>query len=138
MTSDSFDEATRSTRGGQIETETTRGFPILVARVTARKYKRILLLCHYFARMNFTMKMNQNAWDKTNAAGLTLTRRQTPVRIEMGHNQTGIYGDMAGKKGQSGPSGNANAFRHGLATIQRRRADGELTDQEQDIRADIL
>jgi hypothetical protein len=28
--------------------------------------------------------------------------------------------------------------RHGLATIKRRRADGELTEEEQDIRADIL
>ena len=45
---------------------------------------------------------------------------------------------MAGKKGQSGPPGNANAFRHGLAAIQRRRVDGELTKEEQDIRADIL
>jgi len=45
---------------------------------------------------------------------------------------------MAGKKGQSGPPGNANAFRHGLATIQRRRAEGELTEDEHDIRADIL
>ena len=45
---------------------------------------------------------------------------------------------MAGKKGQSGPPGNANAFRHGLAAAQRRRADGALTDEEQDIRADIL
>ncbi|HEY3040753.1 MAG TPA: hypothetical protein VGJ66_18585 [Pyrinomonadaceae bacterium] len=45
---------------------------------------------------------------------------------------------MAGKKGESGPPGNANAFRHGLAAVQRRRADGTLTDEEQDIRADIL
>jgi hypothetical protein len=45
---------------------------------------------------------------------------------------------MAGKKGQSGPPGNANAFRHGLAAVQRRRADGELTQDEHDIRADIL
>jgi hypothetical protein len=45
---------------------------------------------------------------------------------------------MAGKKGQSGPPGNANAFRHGLATVQRRRADGELTQDEQDIRTSIL
>jgi uncharacterized protein YecA (UPF0149 family) len=45
---------------------------------------------------------------------------------------------MAGKKGQSGPPGNANAFRHGLAAVQRRRADGELTQAEQDIRADVL
>jgi hypothetical protein len=45
---------------------------------------------------------------------------------------------MAGKKGQSGPPGNANAFRHGLAAVQSRRVDGELTEEEQDIRADIL
>jgi hypothetical protein len=45
---------------------------------------------------------------------------------------------MAGKKGQSGPPRNANAFRHGLAAVQRRRADGVLTDDEQDLRADIL
>jgi hypothetical protein len=45
---------------------------------------------------------------------------------------------IAGKKGHSGPPGNANAFRHGLSAIQRRRADGELTDEEQDVRAGIL
>lgn len=45
---------------------------------------------------------------------------------------------MAGKKGHSGPPGNANAFRHGLSAIQRRRADGELTDDEQDVRVSIL
>jgi hypothetical protein len=45
---------------------------------------------------------------------------------------------MAGKKGQSGPPGNANAFQHGLVAVQRRRADGELTEEEQDIRTDIL
>jgi hypothetical protein len=45
---------------------------------------------------------------------------------------------VAGKKGQSGPPGNANAFRHGLAAVQRRRTDGGLTEEEQNIRADIL
>ncbi len=45
---------------------------------------------------------------------------------------------MAGKKGQSGPPGNANAFWHRLAAVQRRRAEGVLTDEEQDFRADIL
>jgi hypothetical protein len=45
---------------------------------------------------------------------------------------------MAGKKGQSGPPGNANAFRHGLAALQNRRANGALTVEEQDIRADIF
>jgi len=45
---------------------------------------------------------------------------------------------MAGKKSYSGPPGNANAFRHGLAAVQRRRSEGALTPDEQDIRADIL
>jgi hypothetical protein len=45
---------------------------------------------------------------------------------------------MAGRKGQSGPPGNANAFRHGLAAVQSRRANGALTVEEQDIRSDIL
>ena len=45
---------------------------------------------------------------------------------------------MAGKKGHSGPPGNANAFRHGLSAVQRRRAEGQLTDDEQDVRAAIL
>jgi hypothetical protein len=36
---------------------------------------------------------------------------------------------MAGEKGHSGPLGNANVFRHGLSAIQRRRADGDLTDK---------
>jgi hypothetical protein len=45
---------------------------------------------------------------------------------------------MAGKKGHSGPPGNANAFRHGLAALQNRRAEAALTPKEQDIRADIL
>jgi hypothetical protein len=45
---------------------------------------------------------------------------------------------MAGKKGYSGPPGNANAFRHGLAAVQRRRSEGALTPDEQDIRTDIL
>jgi hypothetical protein len=85
------------------------------------------------------VKTNQIAWDKTNAAGITLIPVQTPVRNKMDHNQTGILGRYhAGKKGQSGPPGNANAFRHGLATIERRRADGALTEEEQDIRTDIL
>ena len=45
---------------------------------------------------------------------------------------------MAGLPGKSGPPGNQNAFRHGLAGISQRRANGALTPDEQDIRADIL
>jgi hypothetical protein len=42
---------------------------------------------------------------------------------------------MAGIRGKSGPPGNQNAFRHGLAGIAQRRADGAL---EQSIREEIF
>ena len=45
---------------------------------------------------------------------------------------------MAGTRGRSGPPGNQNAFRHGLAGIAQRRADGILNLQEQSIREEIL
>jgi len=45
---------------------------------------------------------------------------------------------MAGLRGKSGPPGNQNAFRHGLAAVHNRRTEGELTADERDIRADIL
>jgi hypothetical protein len=45
---------------------------------------------------------------------------------------------MAGIRGKSGPPGNQNAFRHGLAGIAQRRADGLLNPAEQTIREEIL
>ena len=45
---------------------------------------------------------------------------------------------MAGIRSKSGPPGNQNAFRHGLAAVQQRRITGALTEAERDIRADIL
>ena len=45
---------------------------------------------------------------------------------------------MAGTRGRSGPPGNQNAFRHGLAGIVQRRADGVLNPQEKSIREEIL
>src|SRR6266576_2195227 len=45
---------------------------------------------------------------------------------------------MAGIRGKSGPPGNQNAFRHGLAAVQQRRINIALTQEEQDIRAVIL
>ena len=45
---------------------------------------------------------------------------------------------MAGTRGKSGPPGNQNAFRHGLAGIAQRRADGVLSPAEQSIREEIL
>jgi hypothetical protein len=45
---------------------------------------------------------------------------------------------MAGIRGKSGPPGNQNAFRHGLAAVHQRRLDGALTQGEQSIRTEIL
>jgi hypothetical protein len=45
---------------------------------------------------------------------------------------------MAGIRGKSGPPGNQNAFRHGLAGISQRRTDGALNSAEQSIREEIL
>jgi hypothetical protein len=45
---------------------------------------------------------------------------------------------MAGIFGKSGPPGNQNGFRHGLAAIHNRRAEGALTENGRDIRTEIL
>jgi len=45
---------------------------------------------------------------------------------------------MAGIRGKSGPPGNQNAFRHGLAGIAQRRVDGVLNPAEQSFREEIL
>jgi hypothetical protein len=45
---------------------------------------------------------------------------------------------MAGISGKSGPPGNQNAFRHGLASISQRRINGALNPSEQSIREEIL
>src|SRR6516225_4213952 len=45
---------------------------------------------------------------------------------------------MAGIRGKSGPPGNQNAFRHGLAGISQRRAGGVLNPAEQSVREEIL
>jgi hypothetical protein len=44
---------------------------------------------------------------------------------------------MAGLKGKSGPPGNMNAFKHGLAAIQKRRAEGIPTEHEESVRQQI-
>jgi hypothetical protein len=45
---------------------------------------------------------------------------------------------MAGIRGKSGPLGNQNAFRHGLAGINQRRANVAPNLAEQSIREEIL
>jgi len=41
---------------------------------------------------------------------------------------------MAGLKGKNGPPGTMNAFKHGLAAIQKRREESIITEHEQNIR----
>jgi hypothetical protein len=43
----------------------TRGFLILVARLTTREHKRIFLLCHYFATMKQLWKNESSMWEET-------------------------------------------------------------------------
>jgi hypothetical protein len=45
---------------------------------------------------------------------------------------------MAGLKGKSGPPGNMNAFKHGLASIEKRREKGVITRHEENVRQQIL
>ena len=42
--------------------------------------------------------------------------------------------EMAGLKGKSAPPGNMNAFKHGLAAIQKRREEGMPTEHEENVR----
>src|SRR5262245_22997123 len=58
-----------------------------------------------------------------------------PIRFEV--TVAGIPG-KGGVKGRSGPPGNQNAFKHGLASIQKRREDGVPTQQEENVRQQIL
>ena len=45
---------------------------------------------------------------------------------------------MAGLKGKSGPPGNMNAFKHGLAAIQKRREESVTAEHEEGVRQQIL
>src|SRR5215831_8522242 len=49
----------------------------------------------------------------------------------------GIPG-KGGVKGRSGPHGNMNAFKHGLAAIQKRREESVTTEHEENVRQQIL
>ena len=46
--------------------------------------------------------------------------------------------EMAGLKGKSGPPGNMNAFKHGLAAIQKRREESIITEHEESKRPLVL
>src|SRR5262249_59208944 len=89
-----------------IRNDTSRGLIILIACLTDREHKRIFSLCHYFAIMK-PVQRNESR--------------------HLGQNE------MAGSKGKSGPPGNMNAFKHGLAAIQKRREESVTTEHEEKI-----
>ena len=45
---------------------------------------------------------------------------------------------MAELKGKSGPPGNMNAFKHGLAAIEKRREESVITEHKESVRQQIL
>ena len=45
---------------------------------------------------------------------------------------------MAGLKGKSGPPGNMNTFKHGLAAVQKRREESITIEHEESARQQIL
>jgi hypothetical protein len=65
--------------------------------------------------------MNPVTWDETNGYEATRIYRENAVAAvsTVVLSQDGAC--MAGLKGKSGPPGNMNAFKHGLAAIQKQR-----------------
>ena len=51
---------------------------------------------------------------------------------------SGQANEMAGLKGKSGPPGNMNAFKRGLAAIQKRREESVTSEREESGRQQIL
>jgi hypothetical protein len=84
---------------------------MLIAHLTAREDKRIFLLCQYFATV-------KELWENESC--------------HVGRNE------MAGLNGKSGPPGNMNAFKYGLAAIQKRREESVTTEHEEGVRQQIL
>src|SRR4029453_10394941 len=82
--------------------------------------------------------MNPVTWNETNGYEATRIYREnavaavsTVVRLQDG-------ACMAGMKGKSGPPGNMDALRHGLAAIQKRREESIPTEHEEGVRQQIL
>jgi len=83
--------------------------------------------------------MNLATWDETN--GYEATRILYRENAVAGVSTVVLSQDgacMAGLKGKSGPPGNMNAFKHGLAAIQKRREEGVPTEHEENVREQIL
>ena len=83
-------------------------------------------LCHYFARRKTGEKrIHSHLTDR-----IPQITRKNPVYP--------LYSAHGRDSGRSGPPGNQNAFRHGLAGISQRRDNGALNPTEHSVREEIL
>ena len=120
--------STRRIIRSRSERQPTRGLRILVAPVTAPKYNTISQLGHNFVGRFTGANSNATMSGKTNRAQIRGKDPGAGANLQ----------SMAGLRGKSRPPRNQNAFRHSLAAVHNRRAEGELTENERDIRAEIL
>jgi hypothetical protein len=82
--------------------------------------------------------MNPVRWDKTNGYETTRIYRGDAVAAVSAVVLSQDGACMAGLKGKSGPPGNMNAFKHGLAAIRKRREESVTTEHEESVRQQIL
>jgi hypothetical protein len=82
--------------------------------------------------------MNPVTWDETNRYEATIIYRENAVAAVSSVVPLQDGACMAGMKGKSGPPGNMNAFKHGLAAIQKRREESIPTEHEESVRQQIL
>jgi hypothetical protein len=81
--------------------------------------------------------MNPATWEETNGYEATGIYRENAVAVStVVRLRNGAC--MAGMKGKSGRPGNMNAFKHGLASIQKRREESVTTEYEENVRQQIL
>jgi hypothetical protein len=92
------------------------------------KLKRYFIALPLLCYRNSAAKSNSFA-ERTNPTRAADSRKKIL--------DSALNSGMAGLRGKSGPPGNQNAFRHGLAAIHNRRAEGALTENERDIRTEI-
>ena len=77
--------------------------------------------------------MNLATWDETNGYEATRIYRENAVAAVSAVVRMQDGACMAGLKGKSGPPGNMNAFKHGLAVISETAQGGVPTEHEENF-----
>src|SRR5215510_6486355 len=90
-------------------------------------YLFVFFTCPKDVRMFFAVNKRKSLWYNNEY------HRESGFKVTM----AGIPG-KGGVKGRSGPPGNQNAFKHGLAAIQKRREESITTEYEENVRQQIL